>query len=865
VDKIILTEENTDEITEPAGALDQVTDTANTGDEVDTTTTTDPEVSEPVVDPVTEKAAAQAAVTEERKFVRDEAVERLVLHLPELDEIIEADKANLAKKNEERKARGEEERRFSVVPAIRQLLREKNIIPDELLRDEKEVPSMELRAILQRARSLDRKNQERVNAREAKLEAQEQQPQPGSRAGTPAPKSSDRRATQQTRAPKPRQPDQQQRVDPVQTTDTDAEVSDEYKAKSAAAKAQHDRNQSIADLVTLDGVGGVHVPKGSGKTAGRYISENEASLVAAFQDDIRDGAADRQKENDLLERSKNIAPAVTDVEAALAAAQGAIQNGTKTEAEVIRAALVAAGVYGSDTARIIGNITSDDEITTLFNFARGNGAASSSAVSSPAVPTALVAPQITVTPSGTVQQGSGQPLQAPQISTPGSTVQGSGQPLIAPQITITTPTTTPQGSGQPLVAPQIPTPGSNPNTPPATPNVLTPAQELLEKQIELEEARIEWAKYSAKRHRRVVFGFFLRRSSKYQAAQERYQTLSREVAKRELADTLANIDQDPALTTDEQRITQKRATVDAHWISEQNQLRGEATKFVEDRLWWKVINGTSNWMNKGGKFKRFAKRATLGIVAGAAASLTFGAGTVGAVGAVMAVRFGNAQLRHTTGGIGKLTAEQEAALKNERMTLRARSSDDILENRANAFTNIYEKDGDKQRTKRMIAVGKSATVAAVGFGAGLAAHAAYDAASGWIGGLGDHANATGGGPRVEEARGSGTGVEGNTGNAGAGVAETPAVTSHDLLNPTGAYYVRPGEGWYETFQDMGIPQDSWANILKDAGPKLRDLGVADFNTSSNQWWISHSGNLPADALRTIADSSAKFGYTFNKF
>lgn len=70
-------------------------------------------------------------------------------------------------------------------------------------------------------------------------------------------------------------------------TDIDRQVAEQQKADRA--KAYWDMAESISDLATVDGVGGVHIPAGSGRKSGRYMKGAHIELIAAHQDQIREG------------------------------------------------------------------------------------------------------------------------------------------------------------------------------------------------------------------------------------------------------------------------------------------------------------------------------------------------------------------------------------------------------------------------------------------------------------------------------------------------------------------------------------------------------------------------------------------------
>lgn len=370
----------------------------------------------------------------------------------------------------------------------------------------------------------------------------------------------------------------------------------------------------------------------------------------------------------------------------------------------------------------------------------------------------------------------------------------------------------------------------------------------------LDVARDKWAKISSKRQRRSLFGKLIARSRKYKESKVEYDTLSREAGRIGLKEKL-----DQAQTQ-----LEKNAIATTYWITEQNAVREKAAAYTEDRTWWKVINRVSNYMDKGSKITRIAKRMTLGVAAGILAS------PIGLTGVAAGVTFfATEQMKNLAGGIKKFTPEEEAKLHNSAVS-RVTTDDAIFENRAAMFAKMYEIAGKKESNRRLKTFGKNALKGAAAGALAYGVHEGISAGHDYIFGSNDASavsvpNTDHSGTSPDVSAGGPVGPEtslGGSGNVLSPDTLSSAPSGHELLNSTDAFYVKPGEGWYETFQDMGIPKDQWADVLKDAGPKLHDLGVADFNNADGQWWITQSGNLKPDVLQTIADSSAKFGYAF---
>lgn len=70
-----------------------------------------------------------------------------------------------------------------------------------------------------------------------------------------------------------------------------------------------------------------------------------------------------------------------------------------------------------------------------------------------------------------------------------------------------------------------------------------------------------------------------------------------------------------------------------------------------------------------------------------------------------------------------------------------------------------------------------------------------------------------------------------------------------------AYNVIPGEGFYETMNQMGITDTAKQfDIIQRIGPQLQDMGVA-YPMSDGSWGITSSGQLPKAALNLIWNNS----------
>lgn len=142
-------------------------------------------------------------------------------------------------------------------------------------------------------------------------------------------------------------------------------------------------------------------------------------------------------------------------------------------------------------------------------------------------------------------------------------------------------------------------------------------------------------------------------------------------------------------------------------------------------------------------------------------------------------------------------------------------------------------DDSKERSRKKLALGLGVlTVAAVGVGVILANRYGVDYQPG-----------NGGG---------------NGGNGGGGAGGGGNRLNWNDFDPS-AQRVTRGEGWFQTFKEMGIPKSEWKDVLDTAGPKLGKLGEAYYDNGAGEWRISKPGQLSNDALRVIANSSRRNG------
>ena len=62
-----------------------------------------------------------------------------------------------------------------------------------------------------------------------------------------------------------------------------------------------------------------------------------------------------------------------------------------------------------------------------------------------------------------------------------------------------------------------------------------------------------------------------------------------------------------------------------------------------------------------------------------------------------------------------------------------------------------------------------------------------------------------------------------------------------------------GEGWYQTFTELGIPASEQPALLQKIGPALQEQGWA-YPMADGTWGISRPGTLPSNVLELVQNS-----------
>ncbi len=395
-----------------------------------------------------------------------------------------------------------------------------------------------------------------------------------------------------------------------------------------------------------------------------------------------------------------------------------------------------------------------------------------------------------------------------------------------------------------------------------TPSVELDAEKVAaidELEDQLNDLREQMAEMTAKRQDTF---FSLKKNAKRDALRDEYHALVQELGRRHLA-----LHED---ASDEE----KNLIAMTVLFDEQEKLRQETIAELEDKPLGKFIK----WMNKGNVATRIAKGVGIGALAGVSGAFVAGAVGAGVVagGAVMASRFArNFALKdNKTRGMASIFSEGgkssaidfDADVLNTGAALNFTDDANRMENiqaltGANkAFEDDTKKEQEKRRKSAMYGTAMMGAGALIGYGI----HEGAEYLSGknltvthWLHEKWDNFwNVEDNGHLPPPPPTGNTGIDHGGGHT---PTHKPSISWADFA--PSAHMVTPGEGWYQTFQELNIPQDHWADVLKDAGPKLHEQGLAYWDNAHSEWRISHTGKLPTSALKVIAAASKRDGYT----
>jgi hypothetical protein len=365
---------------------------------------------------------------------------------------------------------------------------------------------------------------------------------------------------------------------------------------------------------------------------------------------------------------------------------------------------------------------------------------------------------------------------------------------------------------------------------------------------DLQSSREAWATASAKRQGRIGG-----KAKDHASLKDAYTAKLREFGVFELQGEI----------TDDDDTTTKNAKVIEYLFNEQKKLRELTTEKLKGTKVGKFVE----FMNRGRLATRIAKGVGFGLVVGATGGFALGAiGAAGAGAAAVGVsRFVKGYASNDKHR-GMRTAEESFIDSDGNRVYLDDDAGTTIESKFDTAAQIYdedfEKDTKREQIKRRKALAWGIGSVAIGTSVGYLA-SNFDEVSDKVGDIKGRVdnwiNDTPNGDSTSQTDGQGVIDNDNHDTVpGHEFHQTPDQTRFAEIGHD-ARWVEPGEGWYQTFNELGIPQDNWQDVLQDAGPKLHEQGWA-YRMPDGQWGISQPGRLPDSALRVIAESSKDNGY-----
>lgn len=412
----------------------------------------------------------------------------------------------------------------------------------------------------------------------------------------------------------------------------------------------------------------------------------------------------------------------------------------------------------------------------------------------------------------------------------------------------------------PPVPPVPPTPPTSPPSPgPTTPIVVDPAVQRLN------EARAELAGVTAKRQAGLNIFNRDKRLDEFNQSRTDYEKQLMDLVRDELQQEIA-----AGNLADE---ADQRLHVAARLMDSYKALQEATNEAMENTKMTKFIR----FMTSGGTVMRIIKGVGLGVVAGGAGlalTAATGGGAVvagAATGLVAASRLARGYAAFDAPGRGADVIKTDSAAKLEKLQesgAENESADKTIDMLSEHLMNEQKKDTNAQIKKRRWSTGKAAALVVIGAGAVEALRYGYDFASDYL----NKSPSTGGGATEPEGTGGSTpSPEGSGSGAGDTHPDKPGGSGHPSEKPGGAAPEAPksieyssdamtisnGEGFYQTFQEMDIPQKDWAELLDKVGPELHDMQVDGhslaYRMPNGEWGIrmTADGKMPEGALDAI--------------
>lgn len=375
----------------------------------------------------------------------------------------------------------------------------------------------------------------------------------------------------------------------------------------------------------------------------------------------------------------------------------------------------------------------------------------------------------------------------------------------------------------------------------------------------LNSLRDEMAKVAAKRQGRL----FSSKNNSHADLEAEYDETLAILGKME-CDTLLN---DTTKTESE-----KNVGVIAFIFDEQQKLREATAKRLKNTS----VSTMIEWVNRGTKTQRLLKGAAIG-----AGSVLIGAGVGAIVGAAAGVglaaaatvtatsvtRFGRYYAKEDSKqgrGMSILDATQSEKAKRDAIhSLEQNSSGDKFTLASQQFKELFDTDTKKEQEKRRKSARRAIGGVALGMlVGGAAAYAIGEVADGAIG---EWSNRT-----IATPEAAAQPVEPTPeGSSSKDVDEIIPKQPEPIRTPEYSIHastVTLGEGWYQTFSEVGItdPGQQYALLHNQAlMQELANQGLAYPDATLGGWGINMTvdGKMPLESLKLIEDYAKQSGYS----
>lgn len=323
--------------------------------------------------------------------------------------------------------------------------------------------------------------------------------------------------------------------------------------------------------------------------------------------------------------------------------------------------------------------------------------------------------------------------------------------------------------------------------------------------------RTSFAEITAKQSSRIF---------SFSESRQKYESIRKEY-KETLVALGKQVEADLEETNPDRTKEQRNADVIKFILEEQARLREETQEKFKDTKVSKFID----WFTSGSRAQTFAKGAlmsggiaAIGLLSG---GIGLGVGITAAGAAGLGARFARGYALSDKDRGLKDVDQAITEDKQEELGEIIKNSDTSYEGAAEFAIGTIDKERDEQQSKRRRALGRAAVLT----GVSLVIGSAVSVASDYIGDLLD----TGAGAISDQV---------------GDVLPEVHNWSPDAMT------INPGEGWYQTFQEMGIDSSGWSGLLEKVGPELQSRGWA-YQMSNGSWGISQPGQLPSDVLELI--------------